>query len=165
MSYIGIDNGVTGSVGIIHNGKGYYYKTPVRNVLNYTKKKAFLNRIDGIALRLLLESHQCGPESFCYIERPMVNPGRWNATISGVRAMEATLIVLESLKIPYQFIDSKEWQRVLLPTGLEKLELKRASADVGMRLFPSVNFKGFGDADGLLIADYARREVSQRNGK
>ena len=164
MTYIGIDNGVTGSIGFIQDGRGYYHKTPVRKVLNYTKKKAFLNRIDGNALKLMLEWHCCGPQSFCFIERPFTGKF-FKAVVSAARAMEATLIVLELLQIPYQFVDSKEWQRVLLPTGLEKHELKRASADVGMRLFPTVDFKNFDDADGLLLADFCRRTVSQRNGE
>lgn len=78
--------------------------------------------------------------------------------MSAIRALEATLTVLEFLKIPYAFCDSKEWQRELLPKGLRKEELKTASLQVGKRLFPSVNFDGFKDADGLLIAEYCRRK-------
>jgi len=91
---------------------------------------------------------------FCLLERPMVNPGRFKATASALRALEATLIVLERLNIPFQYIDSKEWQRHLLPKGIEKDELKKAALDVARRLFPSVQTK---DADSLLIAEYARR--------
>jgi len=155
--FIGIDNGVTGSIGVIGGDYSIYIQTPIRNVLNYTKKKAFLNRVDGVRLANFFKIHCKARDPFCFIERPMVNPGRWNATISGVRAMEATLIVLESLKIPYQFVDSKEWQRALLPSGLEKEELKHASRDVGIRLFPTVDWKKWHDADGLLIAEYCRR--------
>ena len=67
------------------------------------------------------------------------------------------MIVIEQLRLPYRYIDSKEWQKELLPSGLAKLELKIASLQIGQRLFPNVNFKGFPDADGLLIAEWARR--------
>ena len=49
------------------------------------------------------------------IERPMVNPKRFEATVSALRALEATLIVLESLNIGKEYCDSKGWQKALLP--------------------------------------------------
>lgn len=155
MNYIGIDNGVSGSIGIITDKYVSYDAIPTLRVLNYTKSKQFLRRIDGAMLKCMLELY--AKDCFCMIERPMVNPGRWKATMSAMRAMEATLIVMEILNIPYQFIDSKEWQRVLLPSGLQKEELKIASKDVAKRLFPNVKLDGFGDGDGLLISEFCRR--------
>ena len=154
--YIGIDNGVSGSVGIITETAYHLHKTPVRRVLNYTKTKQFLNRIDGVELETLLVPY-CVHDCMCYIERPMINPSRFKATISAIRALEATLIVLEMLKIPYVYLDSKEWQKSLLPSGLEGFELKVASLQVGMRLFPQLDWKKFDDGDGILISEYARR--------
>lgn len=160
--YIGIDNGVSGSIGLLFPHSSHVCKTPVRKVLNYTKSKQWLNRIDGEKLRELLESAALSDYStFCLIERPMVNPGRFKATVSALRALEATLIVLEGLSIPYQYIDSKEWQRELLPKGLKgPVELKPASAEVATRLFPHLKeqIKKQKDGDGLLIAEYARRK-------
>ena len=72
--------------------------------------------------------------------------------------LEATIIVLELLKIPFEYIDSKAWQRELLPKGLRKEELKKASLDVGRRLFPQIDWTKFKDADGLLIAEWGRRK-------
>jgi hypothetical protein len=93
-----------------------------------------------------------------YIERPMVNPTRFQATASALRALEATLIILEELKIPYIYVDSKEWQKDLLPKELKGEELKEASLNIGKRLFPKIDFTGFKDADGLLIAEWGRRK-------
>lgn len=161
--YIGIDNGVSGSIGYIH--KGIYinvFKTPVRKVLNYTKTKQWLNRIDGGALKKILNMDRSPLIGiFCLIERPMVNPGRFKATVSALRALEATLIVLEDLGIPYQYIDSKEWQKELLPKGLKgPEELKPASVEVACRLFPHLEeqIRKHKDGDGILIAEYARRK-------
>jgi len=156
MIFIGIDNGVSGSIGIIY-GEGYYLYAPipVKRELNYTKTKKWIHRIDINKLRILLPTSK--PEILVGLERPMVNPGRFQATASALRALESTLILLEELEFPYRYLDSKEWQKSLLPKDLKGEELKEASLSIGKRLFPSIDFKGFKDADGLLIAEYLRR--------
>lgn len=156
-AYIGLDNGVSGSIGIITNKEIKLFKTPIKNELNYTKTKRNINRIDVPNLILLLQPF-ASPQAKLWIERPMVNPQRFQATMSAIRALEATLIALEILQMPYEYIDSKEWQKNLLPEGLKGEALKPASLNIGKRLFPSVDFKGFTDADSLLIAEYQRRK-------
>lgn len=155
--HIGIDNGVTGSLGIITGETASLHKTPTFSEQSYTKTKQNITRIDTKKLFNLLnfEGGDSPIHLRCLIERPMVNPGRFKATVSAIRALEATIIVLEQLSIPYEYIDSKEWQRALLPKGCEKEELKKAAVDIAKRLFPSVECNG--DADGLLIAEYCRR--------
>ena len=93
------------------------------------------------------------------LERPMVNPGRFKATISAIRCLEATVIALESLYIPYMYIDSKEWQRSMLPDGIKGApNLKKASLDIGNRMWPSLMNSKMKDADSLLIAEYCKRK-------
>jgi hypothetical protein len=159
-TFIGIDNGVSGAITIMDEYCNVllHIKTPVKNCLNYTKKKAFVNRINFQQLKTALLI--AGDNSFCMIERPMVNPTRFKATISAIRCLEATEILLEELQIPYQFIDSKEWQKALLPSKLIKEELKRAADSVGKRLFPKLKIV---NSDSLLIAEYCRR-VKVNNG-
>jgi hypothetical protein len=161
--YIGIDNGVSGSIGIITNKEIKYYHSPIKKELNYTKTKKWFNRIDIPKFSGLLEQYNLNEDdkTIVYIERPMVNPGRFQATVSALRALEATLIILESLELPYQYIDSKEWQKKLLPSGLKGKELKEASLQIGKRLFPHIDFKEFDDADGLLIAEYCKRQYKK----
>jgi hypothetical protein len=151
--FIGIDNGVSGAITILSESGVVlkHIKTPVKNCLNYTKKKAFHNRVDFKKLKFELDTWK---ESFCMIERPMVNPMRWVASVSAIRCLEATEIILEELQIPYQFIDSKEWQKILLPSGLKGDQLKKASFDVAKRLFPKQTIV---NSDSLLIAEYCRR--------
>lgn len=165
--YIGVDNGVSGTVGVIYdNGQSLFVKTPVKLEQDYTKKKGNISRIIAKDLfdfldDVMYESRSNNIEIFCFIERPMVNPQRFKATTSALRALEATLIVIELLSIPFQFIDSKEWQRELLPKGCKGSEdLKKASKDIGCRLFPKHKelIEKHKDADGLLIAEYARRK-------
>jgi len=158
-AFIGIDNGVTGSVGILVEGlEPVGFKTPTKKVLNYTKQAKNVSRLEVNKFEELLQTHL--PENkagvLCSIERPMVNPGRFQASLTAVRCLEATLNVLEKLAIPYEFIDSKQWQKALLPSGLKGDALKHASLDVGKRLFPSV--KHVKDADGILIAEWLRRQ-------
>ena len=155
-TYIGLDNGVSGSIGILTEKEIKLFKTPIKNELSYTKTKQNINRIDVPNLILLLQPF-ASPQTKLWIERPMVNPTRFKATMSAIRALEATLIALEILEMPYEYIDSKEWQKNLLPEGLKGEALKPASLNIGKRLFPSVDFKGFADADSLLIAEYQRR--------
>ena len=160
--YIGIDNGVTGSIAALSSSGrvAAYFETPVILHANYTKTKAHIHRVDVPTLleKLgLLLGHEWD-RILCSIERPMVNPGRFKATVSALRCLEATLIVIEKLAIPYQYLDSKEWQKIMLPKGLEKEELKFASDEVCKRLFPEIHLSKSGKGDSLLIAEYMRRK-------
>ena len=116
-----------------------------------------MHRIDFQVFYKLLNKYS--KNAIAIVERPYANPTGFKATVSAMRALETTLIVLEMLDIPYQYIDSREWQKKFLPTGLKGTELKTASNQVGCRLFPYLRDKIVkqGDADGLLIAEYARR--------
>lgn len=161
--YIGIDNGVSGSIAIIgENIKTLYLATPTFVQQDYTKKKSNVTRIDTVALADLFESEVLDnydvDDIIVGIERPMVNPTRFVATASALRAWEATLIVLDRLQLPYVIVDSKQWQRKLLPKGVTgSSELKKASLDVGNRLFPQFKEIKHSDRDGLLIAEYLRQ--------
>lgn len=160
-TFIGIDNGISGSIGIIFDNEIIYLHTPIKKELNYTKTKQWLHRVDGKELKKILLSYS--DIINIAIERPMINPGRFKATVSAIRALEATLIVIEDLQLPYQYIDSREWQKELLPKDLEKEELKIASLQIGKRMFPKIDFKGFLDADGLLIAAYISKIYKPEN--
>lgn len=165
-TYIGIDNGTTGTITIIKKKEIFYVLMPIKREQSYTKKKQNISRIDTVNLKDLFWNTcripNSSKERFCLIERPMVNPMRFKASMSAIRALEATLIILEELDIPYQYIDSKEWQGYFLPKNILKLksknksvQLKKAAVDIARRLFPKIKTK---DADSLLIAEYARRK-------
>ena len=167
--YIGIDNGSTGTIGMISNRGYYMYETPVEKRLNYTKKKQFISMLDIFEFQKIIYdfiSYSGMSEGntrpiIAILERPLVNPQMFTATMNAVRLMQSQITILEMLGISYQFIDSKEWQRVMLPEGTKGTpELKLASKDVGIRLFPECRdiITKHKDADGLLIAEYARRK-------
>lgn len=156
MYYIGVDNGVTGSIGIV-NDKGDFalsVKTPVKRVLNYTKSKKnpWVNHIDHVKFsNVLAQFTNCK----CMLERPFINYHYFTSSISAAKSHMATLIILEDLGISFEYIDSKEWQKVLLPHVKGTKDLKKASLLTGRRLFPGCKFTG--DADGILISEYCRR--------
>jgi len=159
--YIGIDNGVSGTIGWsgYENGNHIFgqIKIPIFSEQNYTKTKGNISRIDFRELKCFFEVMIKKNQLSVFLERPMVNPTRFQASISASRALETTLNVLELLDISKQYIDSKEWQKVMLPSGLKGTDqLKKASLSIGKRLFPNVPCKP--DADGILIAEYARRK-------
>jgi hypothetical protein len=162
--FIGIDNGVTGSIGIIilkgAVKSSAFIPTPVIDCPNYTKEPSNLKRVDW---KNLMENMPLG--GMVYIERPMVDPKRFTATQSALRSLEATLVVLEYLGYErdksYWFLDSKIWQKEFLSSALIGAEeMKKGSMEVGLKLFPSNGqfIKKHGDADGLLIAEFLFRK-------
>ena len=154
--WVGWDNGTNTGVAIIDDEKNaQYFKLPVKSTINYQKKKENITRIDTAKMKEKLKD--CDPlKTIVLIERPMVNPGMFKASLSGVRALEATLIVVEDLGLSYRFMDSKNWQSEMLPSGIHGKDLKTVSLQVGQRLFPNLVWKGFKDADSLLMAEWAR---------
>lgn len=165
MIFIGFDNGVTSQgIGVVTEKlEGFMYKLPVKKELSYTKEAKNISRIDFPKLvETLQEIIDKFPGEQCLValERPMVNSTRFNASLSAIRCLEATLIAIEQLGLRYEYMDSKEWQRVLLPKNIKGSdELKKASLDIGKRMFPKLDLKK--DADGLLIAEYLRRKSTR----
>lgn len=159
---VGIDNGVSGRVAIWAGKKMLDVPMPVKRELSYTKTKQWIHRIDWKSLESLLNSY-VEEDAVVFLERPMVNPGRFKATMSALRALESTLQVLERLGLSVQYIDSKEWQKALLPSGLEKEELKAAAISIAERLYPYL--KPVKDGDAICICEWARRQYGIDNTK
>lgn len=164
--YIGIDNGTSGSIGVVGPGIELFFTPATKQTLAYTSSKAGKTiRIDHPEFRKQIKyvldfAEENKAQVMVLFERPMVNATRFTATKSALRCFESELICIEELEIPYEVIDSKKWQKLLLPAGLKKSEaLKFASLEIGSRLFPKFKdeFKKQKDADGMLIAEWARR--------
>lgn len=156
--YAGIDNGISGTIGIVGEGiDPMFVKTPVKKEQDYTKDKKIITRLDYSKFMELFSG--LNKNDICVVmERPLVNPQRFVATASALRCHEAELIMIELLGCKHMFIDSKEWQKAMLPKGCSGEELKKASLDIGNRLFPQFEGVKHTDRDGLLIAEYARRK-------
>jgi hypothetical protein len=156
--FIGIDNGVSGSFCVVGpQGPLAFCRTPVRKERNYTKEEHYINRLDIPKLKAWLSKLELPTDTtLAILERPMVNPRRFAATVSAVRSLEATLIVIEELKYFIRYVDSKEWQSSILPSIVGTDELKAASLTRGKSIMPSFEFKK--DADALLMALWAKQE-------
>lgn len=168
MAIIGIDNGTTGTIGFIC-GAGYeFYETPVIKTIDFTTSKLKnIKRLNNVEFTTLITSFtekakENNEKLLCYMERPLINPALFQASLLAVRCLEAEITILETLKVPYLVIDSKAWQRKLLPKSnvkdrkLQKKVLKDTSMQVAIRLFPNCKelIEKHKDGDGLLIARF-----------
>lgn len=153
---IGIDNGPTGSIGIICPHGEIFEPMPAMDSLHYGKKGTISKRLDWKELRDLIVN-TVGDDKPClaFVERPFT--GQFVKTaISAARFFEATLIVLEDLGIGYRTIDSKVWQKPILGDVKGSANLKKASRLRGIEMYPehATAIKQQKDADGLLIAHH-----------
>jgi hypothetical protein len=165
-TYIGIDNGVTGTYGIIHcidgvKQKAIFSNTPVIEEQSYTKKKQNIKRLDWKKFGGILKEWK-DHNPYIIIEQPYVNatdPRMVKTIISGHRFLEALIITIEWLNIPYRYITSREWQKMLI-TGTKipyAKEWKILSTQLGIREFPEFADTKAPDFDGIWIAEWARR--------
>lgn len=163
--YIGIDNGHTGTVAWVgENVHPTIIETPVRKEQSYTKKAQKMTRIDHerltAQLKELIEAAGDASNVMVVMERPFTGTYA-SANVSAARAYEVTLVLVEQLKLPHNIVDSRQWQKVMLPVGIKGSDkLKEASATIALRLFPDQEkvIKKHKDADALLMAEWARRQ-------
>jgi len=174
----GIDNGTTGTISAwdLKYNKIYFDETPVFKTLNYQKEIKYIDRINFNKLKEWFENiinktkslYNTNIKILAILERPMVNPQRFESSLNAVRALESTLLVLELLNIPYIIIDSKNWQHYFFGKNTLLLDLKKASKIYGIELLEKykefnlnnidyiINIsKIHGDTDALLIIKYA----------
>lgn len=156
--YIGIDNGTSGTIGIVGDSTSpIFVHTPTKKEQNYTKAKQNITRLDVKHFSEIVSKY-CDEDVVVVMERPMVNPTRFKTTTVALRCFEAQLVLVESLGCRIIYVDSKDWQKEMLPKGVKGDDLKKASLDIGNRLFPMFSEFKHPDRDGILIAEYARRK-------
>ena len=156
--YVGLDNGTTATIGFVGDSiEPKTMKVPIKKELNYQKEKHNISRLN-VSGFIDLFSGLNKENIIVVMERPMVNPTRFTSTACALRCFEAELVAIEMMGLKHMYINSKEWQKDLLPKGCKGEELKKASLDIGNRLFPQFEELKHPDRDGLLIAEYARRK-------
>lgn len=161
--FVGFDNGTTGTYGVVdYAGKAIAFgETPVKTVRDYTLKIRHITRIDVLAvMRLLHIFAGLGSKLVVVTERPLLNPRLFRGSVSAVRAYEALLIAIELAGgTVARTVDIRNWMAEYTPLS-EVQDTKENSARIGVELFPQFadEIAGHGDADGLLMAEYARRE-------
>ena len=153
---VALDNGVS-SNGVALFGPDNlvrYEKLPIKSELSYTHEEHHITRLDAPGLRKLLTSWNLPKnDTKVVMERIMINPARFRASISAARCLEAELIIIEEFGFEIEYCDSKNWQHVLLPSVVGTDDLKKASLALGHKLFPDLAIKK--DADSLLIGYWA----------
>jgi hypothetical protein len=160
---IGIDNGSTGSIGVVGPGGVFYYHTPVKVEQDYTIEKKNVTRLDHFEFEKILKKH-INKDTVILLERPLVNPAKFQTTLYAVRVFEAQLVVLDRLGLKrgddYKIQDSRSWQKKYLNGVTGSSAKKQASFDIGLSMFPETmaTIIKQGDADGLLLALYASTE-------
>ncbi len=165
---IGIDNGPTGSIGIMRDGQPVHFgPIPTQPYLHYGKKGTISNRLDRDALRSLVFGKipliTDRSAARVYIERPFTGSSMMiKSMLSSARFFEATIITLEDLGLGYEVVDSGVWQKPTLGAVSGSDALKLASKLRGIQMYPQ--FKDAitrqKDADGLLIAHHFSRHAS-----
>ena len=165
--YIGIDNGTTGAIGIIHPDGTDFFRTPTITVPKYTKTPAKLKRIDFPRLVLLLQEYTNRFDCFVALENPLTSKRRLNQTILAARSHEATMIALDYLGITKQngklmHLTSRDWQTVHLPRVVKGMGKKAASLSLGIYHWPEHRHAIISqtDADALFLARWCMENMT-----
>lgn len=183
--------GFHGSIACIIPKIGYveFRLTPAIQALDYTQEIKYINRIDHVNLKKWFEYQiEIGKKylteelkPLVILERPMVNPQRFNSSKIALRAFESTLIVLELLNLDYIIIDSKKWQHYFFGKNTSLIDLKYESQKRGIEVIDSYGqltnkdlekcinnelitemkniMVSHGDGDSLLMCEYAIQEL------
>ena len=117
-------------------------------------KEGTVTRIDRGELTKLLAP--LATSAFAMIEAPFTNPRMFQSTLSNHRSHAEITSVLDDLGILYQVITPHTWQKTLLPGVKGRDELKIASGEKALELYPASGVDELPDGDGLLIAHYLK---------
>lgn len=157
---IAVDNGISGSLAHISDACICVQYTPTFTELGYQKEAKNCTRVDFKAMREYFRTFS-GQNPHVIFERPCINPRRFATSISAARAYEASLLALTDSGITCSFetVTSSDWQHAVLPKGLKGKDLKKASAQRAIELYPQWTewIKKNGDGDSLMMATWGRR--------
>lgn len=189
---LGIDNGITGSIALMDpSGKVVFHApVPVYKERKWTKPKLAklktktkvvydeITMIDVVTLqRMLVKYTSTISDIHCFLERPAISyAAAWSmkTSISAAMSWAYVVHVLKQLQIPRTDVDSKDWQKQLIPeaTGEQNKEymktlkkgdrnklLKEAAYDLAKTLYPALNSKDKGAGDSICICEYGRLKL------
>lgn len=177
---IGIDNGTTGTMcsWILESGLIDFIETPSKRELNYQKEINYIDRLDHNNFKNWIKNQIKSAELIykdkikviIILERPMVNPKRFDSSIMAVRTFESTLVILQQMNLNYIVIDSKQWQHYFFGKETTFIDLKFESLKKGLEVVNEYknldNIKNLitkhGDADALLITKFAIEKLIKR---
>lgn len=170
---IGMDNGTTGTwcSWLYDYGILDFVETFSKRTLNYQQQINYIDRIDHELLKDWIKKQVKNAKKvynreikvIIVLQRPMVNPQRFDSSLLAVRAFESTIIILQQLELNYIILDSKKWQHYFFGKETMLLNLKYESLKKGLLLLNEEEdvedlkqiVKKHGDADALLITKFA----------
>lgn len=158
-----MDNGVTGSMATLFpDGTMVYQKNPTRKTRENRKHPKEINRLNYDVLLDYLRSLPKDVPLLIATERPATTKNMISS-ISGARFSEALTLVTEQLMkerdgVRVRVVDSGEWQKPMLPSGLTGEAKKAASLALGKTMYPDIKFpaKKGTDADAIIMAVWAK---------
>lgn len=176
---IGIDNGTTGTMcsWIIQKGICDFIQTPSYRTLNYQKDINYIDRLQhkkfkewlNLQIKNTKRVYKSEIKVIIILQRPMVNPQRFESSLLAVRAFESTLVILQQLNLNYIVIDSKQWQHYFFGKETAFINLKYESLKKGLNIINEENVNYLkeiiikhGDADALLITKFAIEKLIKK---
>ena len=176
---IGIDNGTTGTMcsWIIQKGICDFIQTPSYRTLNYQKEINYIDRLQhkkfkewlNLQIKNAKRVYKNEIKVIIILQRPMVNPQRFESSLLAVRAFESALVILQQLNLNYIVIDSKQWQHYFFGKETTFINLKYESLKKGLNIINEENVNYLkeiiikhGDADALLITKFAIEKLIKK---
>ena len=160
MTYVGIDNGLTGALVALSDQAGL---PPIASAVMPTRGKAKGNEVDALAVYEWLGSIAPLVDLTVILETPGKHSPGAQALCSMWDSYGAIRGVLESRRIRRHRITPQAWQKVMLP-GCAKGDTKPAALAKARQLWPGETWLASprcstphsGLIDAALIAEYAR---------
>ena len=164
MTHIGIDNGLTGAIAAIREGKLFLRSMPV---LHDGKK----NRVDVVRLRTIMKLFSSGADAFIVYES-VAGSKSVRAAVSMADSFARTEAVLILGNYRREPITARKWQKIYwsvpkMAKGV-KFDTKAAALNKARQIWPDETWlrtskcrkpdEGFVDA--ALIAEFCRRTYS-----
>ena len=159
-TFVGIDNGSTGSIGIIQpEHDAIYMPMPTISEVDFHKdQEHMVTRVNHPVLETIICNFD--PEkTYVTLERPLYNNRMFAQSMSAARAFESVLILLDKYQITRETIDSTQWQNMFFPGNRKSRDkgiTKAMSNKYGKIYFPDLDIMGLKDYDGILIAKFCQ---------
>jgi hypothetical protein len=95
-----------------------------------------------------------------FIEKAQAMPGQGTVSMFNYGVGFGRILQkAHSVGVPYTLVHPRTWTKVMWAGTDSKLKPKQRSKQAAERLFPGVTFKGDGQIDAALIAEYGRRQL------
>lgn len=189
---LGIDNGVSGSFALMDPSGNIrvFSHVPTYKERKWTKPKVkklksgvkhtydYITLIDIDAFqRMLVPYTSVITDIHCFLERPAISyAAAWSmkTSISAAMSWANVVYVLKRLQIPRTDVDSKDWQRILIPEAMgennkeymktlkagDRNKLLKEASDMNAKeIWPKFVGKELGDGDSINLCEYGRRKL------